>query len=39
MAKDDLRPDMETGRARMRSTLGSGKEIKRLVGHLWATST
>ena len=28
MAKDDLRPDMETGRARMRSTLGSGKEIK-----------
>jgi hypothetical protein len=35
MAKDDLRPDIEAARARMRSTLGSGKEIKRLVGHLW----
>jgi hypothetical protein len=35
MAKDDLRPDIEAARARMRSTLGSGKEISRLVDHLW----
>lgn len=35
MAKDDLRPDIETARARMHTKLGSGKETKRLVEHLW----
>src|SRR5690349_19099478 len=35
MAKDDLRPDIEAARARMRSKIGSGKETKRLVGYLW----
>ena len=35
MAKDDLRPDIEAARARMRTKVGSGKETKRLVEHLW----
>jgi Bacterial PH domain/Short C-terminal domain len=35
VAKDELRPDIEAARARMRTKLGSGKEIKRLVGYLW----
>jgi hypothetical protein len=35
MARDDLRPDIAAAKARMRTTLGSGKETKRLVGYLW----
>src|SRR6476619_2156053 len=35
MAKDDLRPDIEAARARMHTKVGSGKETKRLVEHLW----
>jgi len=35
MAKEDLRPDIAAAKDRMRSKLGSGKEIKRLAGYLW----
>jgi Bacterial PH domain/Short C-terminal domain len=35
MAKDDLRPDIAKAKDLMRVKLGGGKEIKRLVGHLW----
>jgi len=35
MAKDELRPDIEAARTRMRTKIRSGKEIKRLVRYLW----
>jgi Bacterial PH domain len=35
VAKDELRADIAAARARMRTKVGGGKEIKRLVGHLW----
>jgi hypothetical protein len=35
MAKDELRPDIAAARERMRTKIGGGKEVKRLVGHLW----
>jgi hypothetical protein len=40
MGKDeDLRPDIATAKSNMKSTLGSGKEIKRLITHLWDGET
>lgn len=35
MSTDDLRPDIASAKQRMRTTMGSGKEIKRLIGYLW----
>lgn len=36
MAKDDqLRPDIAAAKAKLKTTLGSGREIKKLVDHLW----
>jgi Bacterial PH domain/Short C-terminal domain len=35
MAGDDLRPDIAAAKQRMRVKLGGGKEIKRLITHLW----
>lgn len=32
---DELRPDIAAARARMTTKLGSGREIKKLVDHLW----
>jgi hypothetical protein len=35
MAKNDLRADIAAAKSKMRAKFGSGKEIKRLEGHLW----
>jgi len=35
VGKEGLRPDIDAARARMRTKVGGGKEIKRLVGYLW----
>ncbi len=40
MAKDDeLRPDVAAAKASLRSTVGSNREIKKLVDHLWEGET
>lgn len=35
MSKPELRPDIEAAKNRMSVRLGSGREIKKLVGYLW----
>jgi len=34
MASDELRPDIAAAKERMRTKLGAGKEIKKLLEHL-----
>lgn len=35
----DLRPDVAAAKARMRGSIGGGREIKRLTEHLWPDET
>jgi hypothetical protein len=36
---DELRPDIAKAKSLMQTRVGSGREIKRLVGHLWDDET
>lgn len=39
MSRNELRPDIEAAKSRMRNKLGGGREIKKLVGYLWDGET